>query len=53
VFIGLFVAQAILASPDRGYAMPAGAAILTLIGVLLGFVLRTAWALLKGRLTKR
>src|SRR5262249_51159383 len=45
VFIGLFVAQAILASPARGYAMPVGAAILTLVGVLVGFCGRAAWVL--------
>lgn len=44
VFIGLFVAQGILASPDRGYAMPVGAAIVTLAGVLVGFNLRAARA---------
>jgi hypothetical protein len=43
VFIGLFVAQGILASPARGYAMPAGAAILALVGILLGFFGRSAW----------
>ena len=43
VFICFFVAQAILASPDRGYAMPVGAAILTLVGALVGFHLRAAY----------
>jgi hypothetical protein len=43
VFIGLFGAQGILASPARGYAMPVGAAILTLVGILLGFFGRCAW----------
>jgi hypothetical protein len=47
VFIGLFVAQGILASPDRGYAMPVGAAIVTLIGVLAGFHLRAAYVAAK------
>ena len=53
VFIGLFVAQGILASPARGYAMPAGAAILTLIGILLGFFVRSAWAYAKPILARR
>lgn len=52
VFIGLFVAQGILASPDRGYAMPVGAAILTLIGVLAGFHLRAAYVTAKRYLAK-
>ena len=43
VFIGFFVAQGILASPDRQFAMPVGAAILTLVGLLLGFHLRAAY----------
>ena len=47
VFIGFFVAQAILASPGRTYAMPMGAAILTLLGVLLGFHLRAAYVAVK------
>lgn len=52
IFIGLFVAQAILATPARGYAMPAGAAVLALVGVLFGFFSRAVWALAKARLAK-
>jgi hypothetical protein len=47
-FIGLFVVQGILASPARGYAMPAGAAILILVGILAGFCLRAAWMFLQS-----
>lgn len=47
VFIGFFLAQGILASPARGYAMPVGAAILTLTGILVGFCLRAAWRVLR------
>ena len=47
VFIFFFVAQAILASPDRQFAMPVGAAILTLVGILLGFHLRAAYVATK------
>ena len=43
VFICFFVAQAILASPDRQFAMPVGAAILMLVGILFGFHLRAAY----------
>jgi hypothetical protein len=52
VFIGLFVVQAVLASPARGYAMPAGAAILTLVGTLVGFCGRAAWILAERALTR-
>lgn len=47
VFICFFVAQAVLASPDRQFAMPVGAAILTLVGLLLGFHLRAAQIVMK------
>ena len=47
VFICFFVAQAILASPDRQFAMPVGAAILTLVGILFGFHLRAAYVAMK------
>ena len=40
--IGLFVLQAILASHDRMFAMPIGAALLILLGVLLEFGARSA-----------
>jgi hypothetical protein len=51
-FIGLFFAQAILASPARGYAMPVGAAILILGGVLLDFCARAVWLLVQARLAR-
>lgn len=45
--IGLFIVQAILATHDRLYAMPAGAALLMLFGVLLEFCIRSAVALIR------
>jgi hypothetical protein len=53
VFIGFFVAQAILASPDRQFAMPAGAAILTLVGMLFGFHLRAAYVAMNRYVARR
>jgi hypothetical protein len=53
VFICLFVAQGILASPARGYAMPAGAAILTLVGILVGFLARSAWICVRSFLAQQ
>ena len=52
-FIGLFVAQAILASPDRGYAMPTGAAILTLVALMVGLPLRVGAAAATRYLRRR
>jgi len=52
VFICFFVAQAILASPDRAFAMPAGAAILTLIGILVGFHLRAAYVVMRRHVAR-
>ena len=52
VFIGLFVAQGVLASPARGYAMPVGAAIVTLVGLLAGFHMRAAYVATKRYLAK-
>jgi len=46
VLIGLFVAQAILADPNRMYAMPLGAALVMLLGVLVEFFGRAAVILL-------
>jgi hypothetical protein len=40
--IGLFVVQAILAHPNRMYAMPVGAALVMLLGALLEFCCRSA-----------
>ena len=52
-FIALFVAQAVLASPDRGYAMPMGAAILTLTGLLVSFLVRGGRTMLGELLSAR
>jgi hypothetical protein len=46
ILIGLFVAQAILAHPNRMYAMPVGAALLMLLGAMLEFCCRSAVILL-------
>jgi hypothetical protein len=40
--IGLFVIQAILAHPNRMYAMPVGGALLVLLGAMLEFCCRSA-----------
>jgi heme A synthase len=40
--IGLFVVQAILAHPNRMYAMPVGGALLVLLGATLEFCCRSA-----------
>jgi hypothetical protein len=40
--IGLFVVQAILAHPNRMYAMPVGAALVMLLGAMLEFCCRSA-----------
>lgn len=42
-FIGLFVLQGIVAHPTRMYAVPAGAFLLVLFGVMLEFFCRAAW----------
>lgn len=51
VFMALFVAQAVLASPDRGYAMPVGAAILTLAGMMVGVLLRSGGVMVSRLMT--
>jgi hypothetical protein len=53
VFIALFVAQAILATPARGHAMPLGAAILMVVGILLGFAGRLAKRLIAAVVARR
>lgn len=50
--IGFFILQAILASHNRVFAMPIGAALLMLLGVLLEFCARSAVALV-AQLTTR
>jgi hypothetical protein len=47
VFIVLFVAQAMLAHPNRMFAMPVGAALLMLLGAMLEFCCRFAMVLLR------
>ena len=48
-FLGLFLAQAMVALPSQTYAMPANAFVLVLLGVILEFFVRallrvrTAW----------
>jgi hypothetical protein len=42
-FVGLFVLQGIVAHPNRMFAVPAGAFLLVLLGVMLEFFCRAAW----------
>lgn len=44
-FLGLFLAQAILALPSHMYAVPANAFILVLLGTIVEFVARGLWTL--------
>jgi len=48
-FLGLFLAQAILALPSHMYAVPVNAFILVLFGVIVEFAARTLWTALSGR----
>ena len=50
--IGLFVVQAILAHPNRMYAMPVGGALVVLLGAMLEFCWRFAVILLAQIRTK-
>jgi hypothetical protein len=52
ILIGLFVAQAILAHPNRMYAMPVGGALLVLLGAMLEFCCRSTVILLAQIRTK-
>jgi hypothetical protein len=48
-FLGLFLAQAILALPSHLYAVPVNAFILVLFGTLVEFALRGLWTVLSKR----
>jgi len=48
-FLGLFLAQAILALPSHMYAVPVNAFILVLLGTLVEFVARGLWTALSKR----
>lgn len=48
-FLGLFLAQAILALPSHMYAVPVNAFILVLFGVLVEFAVRGLWTALPKR----
>jgi hypothetical protein len=52
ILIGLFVAQAIFAHPNRMYAMPIGAALLMLLGAMLEFCVRSAVTFAKWTRTR-
>ncbi len=49
-FLGLFLAQAVLALPSHMYAVPANAFILVLFGTLVEFAVRGLWMALSTRL---
>ena len=52
-FLGLFLAQAILALPSHMYAVPVNAFILVLFGVIVEFTARALWTALSTALSVR